>query len=105
MKKILMALLVVAGMIAAKQSDAQQVRFFYYPDANVYFNTVSKKYVVMDNGSWVTVAKLPANVKVVRTPRVVVYHTGNNVWVNNASHKTKYKNNKGRKWVKTKPAN
>ena len=99
-----MTLLVVAGLFAAAPAGAQQVRFFYYPDANVYFNTTSKKYIVLENGNWVTVAKLPATVKVVRTPRVVVYHTGNNVWVNNAAHKTKYKNNKSRKWVKTKPA-
>jgi hypothetical protein len=93
MKKIIFLLILVISVSAFK-ADAQQLKFYYYPGSNVYYDVANKQYVYVENGNWVTVSKLPARVKVVNTPRYIVYNNDRRVWVNNGVHVKKYKDNR-----------
>src|SRR5215208_6538210 len=89
MKKILLSLLLIAGIASA--GIAQQLKFYYYPGANVYYDVANKHYIYLNNGSWTTVNTLPSGVTIVRQPRVVVYNSTPQVWAQNAAHVKKYK--------------
>ena len=94
MKKILILLVLVAGFVFT--GFAQQLKFYYYPGSNIYYDVSKKKYIYPANGSWKTVNVLPAGVRVGSTPRVVVYHASPQVWVSNADHVKKYNPPKGK---------
>jgi len=91
MKKILFLLVVLSGLLAASPAKAQQKKFYYYPSANVYYDISGKQYVYYNNGTWTQVSTLPANIKLVNTRRVIVYHPDREVWSGNADHVKKYK--------------
>jgi hypothetical protein len=89
MKKIILSLLLVAGI--AFSSDAQKVKYYYYPGANVYYDIANKQYIYPSNGTWTTVTSLPAGMAVTNKPRVIMYNETGDVWQNNQQHVTKYK--------------
>jgi hypothetical protein len=91
MKKLFLLMGFVLALATANQAAAQQLRFYYYPASNVYYDVSLGQYVYYDNGGWVTVRTLPSNIQLVKTGRTVVYHAGHDIWVDNAAHKTKYK--------------
>jgi hypothetical protein len=91
MKKILTVLCIAGFMMAGHQAQAQRVRYYYYPDENVYFNPRTNSYVYYDNRNWSTVNRLPGTV-VIRPHerRVVVYSSGRDVWRDNDRHRRLY---------------
>ena len=91
MKKILFLFFILSGLIISSPSIAQQKKFYYYPSANVYYDITGKQYVYFDNGTWTQVNTLPANIKVINTRRVIVYHPNREVWMGNSDHIKKYK--------------
>ncbi|HEY0678395.1 MAG TPA: hypothetical protein VGD17_08910 [Chitinophagaceae bacterium] len=93
MKRILIALVFVAGfIIIGKTAAAQQLKYFYYPATNVYYDPGSDRYIYYRNGSWTQVPVLPPSMAVAGVPRVAVYSPTPEVWRMNAEHKVKYKN-------------
>jgi hypothetical protein len=90
MKKIAFLLLV---LLFAGSGNAQttKTKFYYYPAANVYYNSASEKYIYNNNGNWTAAKTLPHGIAVANTRRVIVYHNSAQVWENNTEHKTKYK--------------
>lgn len=73
--------------------QAKQMRFYYYPGSNVYFNPTANNYWYWDdaNSQWTSVTELPATVHLVKTNRVVVYRNDADIWKDNAEHVKKYK--------------
>ena len=96
MKKIMIALFFFAAVIAGNTAQAQQLRFYYYPKANVYYDPASRQYIYYDNSNWTTVQTLPSTIIVKDVPRVTVYSKTPQVWQMNAEHKEKYKNYNGK---------
>jgi hypothetical protein len=93
MKKILKAIgLLVVTVLLVSTANAQQVKFYYYPNSNVYYNPVAGTYSYVNNGQWVTVSSLPQTIVVKNQPKRVVYYTGTDVWNRN---KVKVKSNNG----------
>lgn len=91
MKKILIDVLVAIAMFATSTVQAQKVKYYYYPTANMYYNPATNQYAYIDNGTWGWYNALPANATVSGQKRVLVYHTADDVWMNNATHASKYK--------------
>lgn len=90
MKKLFLALLLLIA-VAVQRSEAQQLKFYYYPTPNVYYDVANNQYIYLNNGTWVTTSALPPTVKVKGYRKVVVYNPTPQVWVNNSDHLKKYK--------------
>jgi hypothetical protein len=105
MKRTITAILLLLAITAGKPSMAQQLTFYYYPDANVYYNPAKKQYIYYTNGAWMPVAVLPGTVVVRNKPRVVVYSNTPQVWILNKEHVVKYKNQPNGKAVGYKGTN
>jgi hypothetical protein len=88
MKKLFLFVLLIAGVSIAGQA---QLKFYYYPASNVYYDVAKKNYVYQSNGSWRPVTVLPANLKAAGGPRYIVYNQTPDVWVKNNTHVKKYK--------------
>jgi len=115
MKKIVMAIALVFALgstltLSAQQPTPQpqpqptqpqdqQVKFYYYPSSNVYFNPSSEQYWYYDepNVKWIEVKTLPETITLEKTPVVTVYYNGDDVWKDNAMHQKKYKGKKDEK--------
>jgi hypothetical protein len=89
MKKIILALAFIISLMSVQSAGAQQLRFYYYPSSNVYYDIAGHQYIYLDNGTWLTVTSLPPGVAVTGR-KVLIRHSGKNVWVNNKVHKAKY---------------
>ena len=111
MKKIIMAiaLLFAIGLTLSAQQPTQQptqptqqdqqTKFFYYPSSNIYYNPATSEYWYYDEPTtkWMEVKTLPETITVEKTPVVVVYYNGEDVWKDNAEHLKKYKGKKDEK--------
>jgi hypothetical protein len=75
---------------------AKQMKFYYYPSSNVYYDPSSNNYWYWDDATsqWTSVTELPSTVHLVKTNKVVVYHSDPDVWKDNAAHLKKYKTKK-----------
>ena len=71
------------------QQNGQQ-SFYYYPDANVYYNNSDGRYIYNNDGSWLSVNVLPANIYLGGSSRYMVYHRGPQVWLDNPIHIRNY---------------
>lgn len=89
MKKSVLFVLLIAGI--AFNSEAQKLKFYYYPASNVYYNVSKHQYAYFNNDSWVQSSNLPAGLHVARTNRHVVYSPSHDIWVNNGMHVKRYK--------------
>ena len=92
MKKFMlaMAFLFVAGTASVKAQV--NVRFYYYPSGNVYYDPVRTEYYYYDapRTSWVTVRTLPGTIHIGKSYNVV-YYKGRDPWKYNKAHQAKYK--------------
>jgi len=103
MKNVLSVLCVVFLMNTASVNAQQRIKFYYYPSANLYYNTATGQYAYLNNGTWVTSKALPRGMTVRNTQRHVVYNASPEVWVNNQAHVTRYKSNGKTKVYKNSP--
>ena len=92
MKRIITALFFLVAVAFGKTALAQQLKFYYYPQANVYYDPAHKQYIYYTGSAWTPVAVLPTGVVVTNAPRVVVYSSTPAVWKLNPQHVVKYKN-------------
>lgn len=67
-----------------------QQSFYYYPDANVYYDLSCGRYIYNNGYAWVSVNVLPEGFFLGNAPRVMVYHNGPRVWMDNAIHINAY---------------
>ena len=96
--KRLISLLVFVGALAISngvqaQDHRNDHRFYYYPKSNVYYDPVNRQYIYSnDNSNWTTVQRLPSNMDVRNSRRVILYSNSPEVWQMNAQHREKYRN-------------
>ncbi|PZX93998.1 hypothetical protein DOS84_08630 [Flavobacterium aquariorum] len=65
-------------------------KYRYYPESNVYFDPVVKKYTYLKGGTWTTVVSLPTTIRLIGSYNDFDFE-GDNPWKENSMHKTKYK--------------
>ena len=75
---------------------ANQQGYYYYPDANVYYDPTYNDYMYNNGSAWLTVNVLPYNIRLGGLPRFMVYHRGPQVWLDNRIHRGYYFANRGR---------
>jgi hypothetical protein len=97
MKKVLLSLIILASVAFANKAQAQthtnsRISFYYYPQANVYYNPQTRQYAYDDHGTWTYHRNLPSNMAVQRKSYVTVYGNNSEIWRDNTSHREKYKN-------------
>ena len=92
MKKLLFALCILFAAAIPISTQAQQMKFYYYPKANVYYNPSTKRYIYLENGTWTTVQTLPKKTTIWGIPRVAIYGNDSKIWLKNGDHVVKYKN-------------
>lgn len=91
MKQFFAAVLLSLALVFGQKAEAQQLRFYYYPASNVYYDIANQRYIYPSGGTWVTRGALPSRRTVLGTNRVVVYSSTPQVWRSNATHKAKYR--------------
>ena len=89
MKKIIIALVFAFSLISFQQAGAQQLRFYYYPKSNLYYDTAGHPYYCLNNGTWIRVTALPSGMTVTGR-RVIIRHSGPDVYAQNAMHVKRY---------------
>lgn len=67
-------------------------QYYYYPRANVYFDSANKQYVFLtaDSSSWQSSAQVPAVVKSLMDKGVLIEHPSHPVWKDNDKHRLVY---------------
>lgn len=91
MKQFFAAVVLSMALLFGQKAEAQQLRFYYYPASNVYYDIANQQYIYPSGGTWVTRGALPSRATVLGTDRVVVYSATPQVWRANATHKAKYR--------------
>lgn len=91
MKQFFAAVLLSMALAFGQQAEAQQLRYYYYPASNAYYDVANQTYIYPSGGTWVRRGALPSRLAVLGTDRVVVYSSTPQVWRYNATHKAKYK--------------
>lgn len=102
------AFLIGAGTYAASaqnppahaKAHGVKKKYRYYPEANVYFDPVVKRYTYFSGGRWTTVVTLPTSIRLVGSFNDFDFD-GDDPWKENSQHKQKYKPVKQAKPVKT----
>ena len=104
MKKNLFVVIlaVIAGLITSDISaqppwapargkrKKEQLQYYYYPTANVYYSPVNRQYIYPRNGVWISVATPNFGFSFSNMPREVVYSDGPEVWLQNTIHINRY---------------
>jgi len=75
---------------AHAQAHGVKKKYKYYPDCNVYFNPVTKRYTYYGGGRWTTVVNLPSNIRLIGNGSDFDFD-GDDPWKENSKHKSQYK--------------
>lgn len=96
--------LAVISLLLASDAEAQKLKYYYYPTANVYYNSATGSYIYFNNHQWITVNQLPGTVVLKDKPKKIVYYEGPDVWNHNTKVKSNNSRDKGKKkgWSKAK---
>ncbi|GAC1419009.1 MAG: hypothetical protein NVS1B13_21970 [Flavisolibacter sp.] len=91
MKKIMIALVLMGSLGFINQAKAQKVTYYYYPDANVYYNPQTHEYAYADNENWRYDKELPSTYKLNKR-YVTIYGNSDRdeIWRDNQMHREKY---------------
>ncbi|MDI9364092.1 MAG: hypothetical protein QM541_04005 [Flavobacterium sp.] len=65
--------------------------FYFYPQANVYFNPMAHNYYYSRNGAWVTVNTLPRDMYLGQSYQEVYCNDNEDIWAYNRTHLNYYK--------------
>lgn len=67
-------------------------KYYFYPKANLYFDTVNKDYVFQSNDgkAWVSQKQIPAALQAMMDKMVLLDTFSQPVWTNNDNHKLVY---------------
>jgi hypothetical protein len=85
---------------AHAQAHGVKKKFRYYPESNLYFDPIGKRYTYLNGGKWVTGATLPSTIRLIGAFNDFDFD-GDNPWKDNSKHKEKYKPVKQTKPIKT----
>ena len=97
MKKFVFSLLLlfsVSGRLFAQEVDTTTYSYWYYPAQNIYYSEAGGDYWYYDAPTvkWIEVKQLPSTyVLTDADTRYMVRHKGRKVWLDNDTHRTKYK--------------
>lgn len=74
------------------QQAALPPQYYFYPKANVYFDSANKEYLFQsgDSAGWVTQKQIPAAVQSMMDKSVLIQNPSQPVWKDNANHKLVY---------------
>jgi len=77
---------------AKKEAVALQPQYYYYPRANVYFDSANKDYVFLanDGKTWQTAKQIPNIVQGLMDKSVLITNPSQPVWKDNEKHKLVY---------------
>ena len=74
-----------------KKATPSSYSFYYYPKANVYYNTTDNNYLFSDeNGSWEVAKDLPKNKSYLLDKKVDLISTSIDIWKENEKHRMVY---------------
>ena len=65
-------------------------KYRFYPESNVYFDVLAKRYTYRDGGKWITGTTLPKTIRLTGTFSDFDFD-GDDPWKENTKHKEKYK--------------
>jgi hypothetical protein len=76
----------------SSKTEKQEVKFYYYPRTNVYFDVDKKNYIYsLDGGkSWGIVNNSIDKEPATLGKRVVIYSTTDSIWKENEAHRSQY---------------
>ncbi|MFC4230944.1 hypothetical protein ACFOW1_03515 [Parasediminibacterium paludis] len=60
--------------------------YYYYPQANVYFNPIAHNYCYARNGAWITVNTLPRDIYLDQNYQEVYCNDNEDIWAYNRAH-------------------
>lgn len=106
MKKIpaIITAVILFTALSFTSAQAQNRAYYYYPSHNMYYDVSGKQFVFNNGTTWARTKTVPSGVTLVKTtPRVTVYHAGEDVWKDNRGHSMKYKDMKTQPQMKQKP--
>lgn len=97
MKKMITLLLaaVLTGTAVQAQTDSTTMEYRFYPEANVYYNPVTKNYSWFDQNkaNWTTGLQLPLSYKIKNEATFnTIRYPGTDVWASNPDHIKMYNN-------------
>src|SRR6478736_999013 len=97
MKKIITVLLgaVLTATAVNAQTDSTAIEYRFYPEANVYYNPVTKNYSWFDQNkaSWTTGLQLPLSMKIKNEATFnTIRYPGTDIWSSNPDHIKQYGN-------------
>ena|SRR5689334_1344993 len=98
MKKVIasVAFVLTLGLAhtqAQATTDTGRTKYEYYPEANVYYNDVSRNYWYYDSAKsqWQSAAQLPSSYSInEKSKKNSFYYNGGEVWKDNAKHMKMY---------------
>jgi len=74
-----------------KKATSSSYSFYYYPKANVYYNTTDNNYIYSDgNGNWEVAKDLPENKSYILDKKVQLNYTSADIWKENEKHRMVY---------------
>jgi hypothetical protein len=65
--------------------------YYYYPQANVYFNPIAHNYYYSRNGAWITVNTLPRDIYLDQNYQEVYCNDNEDIWAYNRMHIDSYR--------------
>lgn len=98
MSRFLLFFLFSFSLIACNNEKAKEEvprltpQYYYYPRANVYFDSANKEYLFMasDGQNWQTAKQIPAVVQGLMDKTSLVQNPSNPVWKDNEKHRLIY---------------
>lgn len=83
---------VTVNISCSSNIEKQQVKFYYYPKTNVYFDVAKKKYIYsLDGGkTWGNISSTSDKEPTTLGKRLIIYSTTDSIWKQNEAHRKQY---------------
>lgn len=77
---------------SSSNKQKQEVKFYYYPKTNVYFDVTKKKYIYsLDSGkTWSNISITSDKESPTLGKRLIIYSTTDSIWKQNEAHRKQY---------------
>ena len=77
----------ILSLFAPRAVERPSVMYYYYPDADVYYNPTARSYSYYTHDGWITVENLPDGFPLPRYSERVYCYPGENIWSFNYLHR------------------
>ncbi len=83
---------VTSSISCHDNKQKREVKFYYYPKTNVYFDVAKKKYIYsLDGGkTWGNISSLSDKEPVTLGKRLIIYSAVDSIWKQNEAHRKQY---------------